>query len=401
IEKWSNIMVDISYIKNIAVVGAGTMGREIAQVALMAGFEKVFLFSRSIETITKAKNFIENGLKKLKSKDKLDKGVSPEALMKNLILNRDIKKTVENADFVIESVPENMDLKQDIFNKLGNFAPKHAILATNTSTMSITKIAGASGRADKVVGMHFFTPIVVLRLIEVIKGANTSQETFDISIKVGEKLPALKGKRYIAKIEKESPGFIVNRLTISTSVYLNWLLDMAMEKGIPIETIDNDVVSYPAIGPFAKWDYFGIDVVCDTRNYFAKELSPEFAPGKNLRTLLKEGNLGKKTGKGLYEWKEGKHIIKSNQKANIFNLELYNAIQLNEGCRLLEEGIVSSYKIIDDTMMAGMDMPGPFEAGKNNYKKWSKLLEDFAQKSGIDYLKPCDLMKSGEFINMQ
>ncbi len=394
-------MADISYIKKIAVVGAGTMGREIAQVALMAGFEKVFLYSRSIETITKAKNFIENGLKKLKSKGTLDEGVTPESLMKNLILNRDVEKTVENADFVIESVPENMDLKQEIFKKLGNFAAKHAILATNTSTMSITKIAEASGRADKVIGMHFFTPIVVLRLIEVIKGAKTSKETFDISIAIGEKFPALKGKRYIAKIEKESPGFIVNRLTISTSLYLNWLLDMAMEKGIPIETIDNDVVTYPGIGPFAKWDYFGIDVVCDTRNYFAKELSPEFAPGKTLKTLLKEGELGKKTGKGLYEWKEGKHIITSYEKANIFNLELFYAIQLNEGCRLLEEGIVSGYKIIDDTMLAGMDMPGPFSAGKRNYKAWTKLLDEFVEKSRIKYLKPCDLMKSGGFVNIR
>ncbi|MFX0041647.1 MAG: 3-hydroxyacyl-CoA dehydrogenase NAD-binding domain-containing protein [Candidatus Hodarchaeota archaeon] len=394
-------MTDISFIKKIAVVGAGTMGREIAQVALMAGFEKVFLYSRSIETITKAKNFIENGLNKLKSKGILDEGVSPELLMENLVLNRDIEKTVENADFVIESVPENMELKQEVFKKLGKFAPKHAILATNTSTMSITKIAETSGRADKVIGMHFFTPIVVLRLIEVIKGAKTSKETFNISIAIGEKFPALKGKRYIAKIEKESPGFIVNRLTISTSLYQNWLLDMAMEKGIPIETIDNDVIAYPGIGPFAKWDYFGIDVICDTRNYFAKELSPDFAPGKTLKTLLKEGKLGKKTGKGLYEWKEGKHIITNNEKANIFNSELFYAIQLNEGCRLLEEGIVSGYKVIDDTMLAGMDMPGPFGPGKNNYQKWTKLLEDFVKKSGINYLKPSDLMKSGGFINMR
>ncbi|MFX1573039.1 MAG: 3-hydroxyacyl-CoA dehydrogenase family protein [Promethearchaeota archaeon] len=394
-------MVKISNIKKIAVVGAGTMGREIAQVALMAGFEKIFLYSRSIETITKAENFIKNGLNKLKSKDLLDEEVTPELLMKNLILNRDIEETVENVDFVIESVPENMDLKQEIFKKLGNFSPKHAILATNTSTMSITKIAKSSGRADKVIGMHFFTPIVVLRLIEVTKGANTSQETFDISVAIGEKFPALKGKRYIAKLEKESPGFIVNRLTIGSSLYLNWLLDMAMEKGIPIETIDNDVVSYPAIGPFAKWDYFGIDVICDTLNYFAKELSPQFAPGKTLKTLLKEEKLGKKTGKGLYEWKEGKHIITNNEKANIFNLELYYAIQLNEGCKLLEEGIVRNYKMIDDTMIAGMDMPGPFGAGKRNYKKWSKLLEEFTQKSGINYLKPCNLMKSGDFIKMR
>ena len=204
-------MVDISNIKKIAVVGAGTMGREIAQVALMAGFEKVFLFSRSIETLNKANHFIQKGLIKLESKGKLDEGMNPEQLMDKLILFRDIEKAIENADFIIESVPENMDLKKEIFRVLGTYSPDHAILATNTSTMSITEIAEASGRADKVIGMHFFTPIVVLRLIEVIKGSKTSQETFETGVAIGEKFPALKGKRYIAKIEKESPGFIVNR----------------------------------------------------------------------------------------------------------------------------------------------------------------------------------------------
>lgn len=394
-------MVDISNIKKIAVVGAGTMGREIAQVALMAGFEKVFLFSRSIETLNKANDFIQKGLIKLESKGKLDEGMNPEQLMDKLILFRDIEKAIENADFIIESVPENMDLKKEIFRVLGTYSPDHAILATNTSTMSITEIAEASGRADKVIGMHFFTPIVVLRLIEVIKGSKTSQETFETGVAIGEKFPALKGKRYIAKIEKESPGFIVNRLTIGTSLYLNWLVDMAMEKGIPIEKIDNDVATYPALGPFAKWDYFGIDVICDTHGYFVKHLSPEFTPGKTLKKLLTEGNLGKKTGKGLYEWKEGKHVSKTTKKADIFNAELYYAIQLNEGCKLLEEGIVSGYKIIDDTMLAGMDMPGPFGAGKKKYREWSKLLEEFSKESGLQYLKPCKLMASGDFIKMK
>ena len=394
-------MVDVSDFKNIAVVGAGTMGREIAQAALMAGFEKVFLYSRSIETLSKAKEFIKNGLLKLESKNKLNEGISPDSLMKKLILFRDIGKTVENVDFVIESVPENMDLKKEIFMKLGNFAPKHAILATNTSTMSITEISEASGKPEKVIGMHFFTPVVVLRLIEVIKGAFTSQETFDISVSIGEKFPALKGKRYIAKIEKDTPGFIVNRLTIASSLYLNWLVDMAMENDIPIEKIDNDVVNYPALGPFAKWDYFGIDVVCDTHNYFAENLSPEFTPGSTLKNLLKGGNLGKKTGKGLYDWKEGKPLIKNKEKANIFNMEVYYAIQLNEACKLLEEGVVKGYKIIDDTMLAGMDMPGPFSAGKRKYKEWTKLLEDFSKESGLEYIKPCKLMSSGEFIKMK
>lgn len=393
-------MTETNWIKNFVVIGAGTMGREIAQVALMADFEKVTLFSRTQETLDNALNFIGKGLQKMELKGMVDDGAANH-LLERLLLIRDIEKAVDEADIIIESVPENMALKQEIFSKLGKYAPKHAILATNTSTMSISKIAEASGRPHQVVGMHFFTPIPVLRLIEVIKGENTSNETFETAIRVGEKLPALKGKRYLAKIEKESPGFIVNRLTITSSLLLNWLLDEATEKGIPYEKIDHDFVDPPALGFFAKWDYFGLDVVRDTMNYFAETVSPEFKLGKTLKKLLKEGNLGRKTGKGIYKWSEGKPIITHKGKAGLGSKELYYAIQLNEGCRLLEEGVVSSYKTIDDTMLAGMDLPGPFGPGKRNYEKWSKLLEELSVQSGIKYLKPCELMKSGEFIKMK
>ncbi|MFX1410034.1 MAG: 3-hydroxyacyl-CoA dehydrogenase family protein [Promethearchaeota archaeon] len=388
-------------INTIAVIGAGVMGREIAQVALMAGYETVFLYSRTIETINKAKNFIENGLIKMKSKDMLDEEATPDLLMKNLTLVRDIEKTVENADFIIESVPEIMELKQEIFNKLGKYSPEHAVLATNTSTMSITKIAERSNRSDKVLGMHFFTPIPVLRLIELVKGKQTSDETINIALDVGKSFPALKGNRFLPVIQKDHPGFIVNRLTITGNLYLDWLLDYAVENHIPLEKIDADFGDITYLGPFAKMDYFGLDTVYNTKKYFAEVLSPEFAPGKTLTKLVNEGNLGRKTGKGLFEWKEGKPIIDMSKKANIFSTELYMAIQLNEGCRLLEEGVVSGYKIIDKTMLAGMDIPGPFSAGKRNYQKWTKLLEDFVEKSGIKYLKPCALLQSGDFIKMK
>lgn len=174
-----------------------------------------------------------------------------------------------------------------------------------------------------------------------------------------------------------------------------------MEKGIPLEQIDADAKGITDLGPYTKWDYFGLDTVYNSLLYFSQVLSPEFKPGKTLIKLVNEGNLGKKTGKGLFEWKEGKPIVNLEKKANILNIELLMAIQLNEGCRLLEEGMVSGYKIIDDTMLAGMDMPGPFGAGKRKYKEWIKLLEDFVEKSGIAYLKPCDLMKSGGFIKMR
>jgi enoyl-CoA hydratase/3-hydroxyacyl-CoA dehydrogenase len=394
--------VDISNIKIISVIGAGTMGREITEVALMSGiFEKVILHDISNEALSNAVDFIERGIKKIESKGKLAEGFTTESVMKNLIIETDLIKAIEDSDFIVEAIPEVMKLKQDLFEKLGKFSPKHSILATNTSTMSITDIASTSGRDGKVVGMHFFTPIPVLRLIEIIKGEKTSMETLDIAVAVGEKLPALKGKRILPVIQKERPGFIVNRLLITNSLYINWLLDEAVEKGIPFEQIDADLDLFGDLGPLARADYLGLDIMFDVLNYFAEKLSPDFKPRKTLKKFVDEGNLGRKTGKGLFVWKKGVPILDKSKKAGMFDLDLYMAIQLNEGCRLLEEGVVSGYKEIDDTWMAGMDMPGPFGPGKRNYKKWSKMLEEFSKKSGLDYVKPCELMKSGGFLKMR
>jgi len=394
-------MPDIKNIKTFTVIGAGTMGREIAQVALMAGFENVVLNDIEQEVIEDASNYIQNGLRRLESKGLLNERQKTDILMTHLIKEPNLKRATQNVDFIVEAIPEIMELKQNLFHKIGNIAPAHTIFATNTSTMSITDIASSSGREDKVIGMHFFVPIVVLRLIELIKGSKTSQKTFDTSYEVSMKFPSLKGKRFIAKINKESPGFIVNRLTIASSLYLNWMLDYATENAISYEMLDNDVIDPPSLGPFAKWDFLGLDIIRNAQIYFAKTLSPEFSPCKTLQKLVEEGKLGKKTGSGLYEWEGDKIIRKSKEKADLINFEMYYAIQLNEGCRLLEEGIVSNYKIIDDAMLAGMDMPGPFSAGKRNYEKWTLMLESFSKESGLNYIKPTKLMATGAFIQLK
>jgi enoyl-CoA hydratase/3-hydroxyacyl-CoA dehydrogenase len=394
-------MVEIDDIKNIAVIGAGMMGHEIAQVALMAGFKTVILNDLTEDILDKASNRIVKNLGKLNKKGVLDPNYTNPNLIGNLIRETDLKEAVSNADFIIEVIPEIMVLKQDLFKKLGLFSPEHAILATNTSTMNITKIASLSGKPDKVIGCHFFTPIVILRLIEIIRGKKTSDKTVDITKNVCKKFPAIQGKRILPILQKESPGFIVNRLMLSTSLYLNWLLEFSIENKISLEEIDADAESLAEIGPFAKLDYLGLDTICNTMNYFKEVLSPEFSPSETLTRLVNEGHLGRKTGKGLFEWKEGKPIISKVKKAGVFNSELFMAIQLNEGCKLLEEQVVSGYKVIDDAVMAGMNIPGPFGPGKRNYLKWVKLLENFAEESGIDYIKPCSLLKTGQFLRMR
>jgi len=303
--------------------------------------------------VNNAANKIESNLKKLETKGLLKQGSTTERLMKNLNKELNLKEAVTDADFIVEAIPEKMKLKQELFKQLGEYSPKHAILATNTSTMSITKIAVKSGRSDKVVGMHFFTPIVVLRLIEMIKGEKTSEETMNIATAVGKKLPALKGEKYIARIEKESPGFIVNRLIISGGMYFNWLLDYAVEKEIPIENIDADLGTLQDLGPFAKWDYLGLDIVYNVLKYFEEVLSPDFKPGKVLTNLYNEGNLGRKTGKGIFEWTEdGQLKTTAKEKANLLNMETMPHVLIiedEEGILKILQEILSKFGYISKT----------------------------------------------------
>jgi enoyl-CoA hydratase/3-hydroxyacyl-CoA dehydrogenase len=391
-------MVDV---KNIIVIGAGLMGNGIAQVALMANYN-VTMVDIKQEFVDKGVNAIKEGLKKLEAKGQLGAGVSATNILERLKTSLDLKSAVKNADFIIEAVIEKMDVKKDVFKTCDQNAPPHAIIATNTSTMSITEMASATKRQDKCIGIHFFNPVPLMRLVEVIAGQKSSEEAMDIGVKVGESLPCLKGKRFVAKVLKDRPGFIVNRMNAPVQIYMNWIFDQAAEKKIPWEQIDADAEGKMPMGPCELADYVGLDTFSHTANYYAQTLSPDFKPGKVLSKMVQEGKLGAKTGQGFYTWpKGGRPKIDKSKKAGLFNLENTMAIMLNEGCRILEEGVAAGFKVIDDANMAGMNVPGPFGAGKNNYEKWSKILEELAAKTGKSYLKPCNLMKSGEFTKMR
>ena len=386
-------MVDI---KNILVLGTGLMGTGIAQVSIMAGYN-VTVVDLKQEFIDKSVKSIEEGIKKLEAKGQLN----ASEVMGRLKTSLNLAEASKNVDFVIEAVIEKMDIKKQVCKTVMDNGPSHVIFASNTSTMSITDIGKDSGASDRVCGMHFFNPAPLMRLIEVIMGENTSEETFSTAITVAKSLPCLKGKRYIAEVLKDRPGFIVNRLNAPVGIYLNWVFDQAAEKGIPWEQIDADAAGLMPMGPCELSDYTGLDLNIHARDYYAETLSPEFRGGKVISQLVSEGKTGRKSGQGFYDWSKGRPKIDKSKKAGIFNPEMAVAILLNEGCRLLEEGVASGYKVIDDANMAGMNTPGPFSAGKNNYEKWTKMLDEFVEKTRIQYFKPCDLMRSGEFISMK
>jgi len=366
-------MQNISDIKNIALIGTGIQGHAIAQIALMAGFSKVILNDLSMELIDKAVDRIINdpktGLKFLEKEGQLDDNYTAEILVKRLVKEENLQNAVENADFVIEAVTEVMSIKKEVFKKLGQYCPEHTIFATNSSTMSITEIGNASGRPEKVIGMHFFVPLEN-KLIEITKGEKTSEKTIKIATEVGHKLPSLEGKRLIIQLQKESPGFIANRIMSSAEIYINWLTEQAISKNIPFEQLDADVCDLMPTGVFYLIDMIGIDTVFNVMKYFEETLSPDFAPHELFAKLISENNLGQKTGKGFYDWsQEEEPSIDISKKAGLVDIELLIAIQLNEGCRLLEEGCVSNYRIIDKAISTGYRSPGPFDIGKKNYNQ--------------------------------
>ena len=387
-------MVDI---KNVVVVGAGQMGHGIAQMSLLAGYN-VTLVDIKDEFVNNGWNKIDEGMKKLETKGSLPEGATAASLMANCKKSTDLASTVKDADIMIEAVVEKMDVKKDVFKTAGENAPTHCILASNTSTMSITEIGKDSGRPDKCIGMHFFNPVPLMRLIEVIYGDNSSDESVNKGVEFAESIPCLRGKRYVPKVLKDRPGFICNRVTAPAQIYENYVFDRAEAEGFTWEQLDNDSRGGP-MPPTVLADYVGIDVLYHGQMYYSQTLSPDFKPGKVITRLFNEGNLGAKTGQGFNDWSKGRPTRdKAAGKARLYKLKYPLAIMLNEACRVLEEGITTSYKIIDDTLMAGMNMPGPMAANVNTWQKQVEVLEELIELTGKEYFKPCEFLRSGKWV---
>ena len=384
--------------KNIVVVGVGQMGKGIAQISLMAGY-KVTLMDIQDDLIDNAVSYIKNGLNKLESKGKLPKGVT-KAIIDNLKTTTNLIEAVTNADFVIEAIVEKVDIKQRICKEVLDNSPPHCIFASNTSSIRITDIAKTCSKPENVIGMHFFNPAPLMRLIEIITGEKSSKKAMDIGVEVGKSLPCLRGERYVPRVLRDRPGFIVNRVLAPGRIYSDYLFDLVHTKGIPWEQVDADITNPKApMSTLVLADFVGRDVSLHTAEYYAETLSPDFAPGEFVRKQVAQGNLGKKTGQGFYDWSKGRPKPDLSKKAGIVDLNVYTAIHANEGCRVLDEGVCLSWKVIDEAILAGMNFPGPMKTATKNYTHLVELLEEYSDILEKPYLKPIELFKSGEFID--
>lgn len=282
-------------IKVIGVLGAGSMGNGIAQVAAQAGYQVIM---RDIED-----RFVENGLKAIAKflAKTVEKGKMAEEQKKG-ILSR-IRGTtrfedLKEVDFVIEAVFEDLGLKKDVFKTLDEVTRPDVILTTNTSSMSVTEIAMSTKRPEKVAGMHFFNPAPLMKLVEVIRGYYTNDETTRVVMEMSRKM----GKEPV-EVKKDTPGFIVNRLMIP---HFLEAIRMAEEGIASTEDIDKAVklgLNYP-MGPFELMDLTGVDIALHVTEYLYKELNKEskWSTPTLLRSMIRAGKLGRKTKGGWYQY---------------------------------------------------------------------------------------------------
>lgn len=373
-------------VKTIAVIGAGAMGNGIAQVGLMAGYT-VAMHDVEQRFVDKGVSTIKDSLGKFVSKGKITAEQNDD-MLKRLLPTTDLKVAVKNADLIIEAVFEDLNLKKKIFADLDASAPAHAILASNTSSMSITEIASATKRPGQVVGMHFFNPAVMLKLVEVIYANQSTDDAIKTTFEVAKKM-----NKVPVIVKKDSPGFIYNRVNAPTALFLQLLLD----KGSPTPAqFDAAFKALMPMTPFELFDYVGLDIVLHTQDYYSKTLSKDYAPRKALRDLVAAGTLGKKTGKGLYDWSAGRPTIDTSNPTTEYDFTHMVALQVNEATKCLEEGVTNDPKDIDLAIANGGGGMGPFTLAQSI--GWDKLVarcEELSDKFGIETFRPTKTMKAG------
>jgi len=293
--RWGDAYMKVEDIKKVAVIGAGIMGTGIAQVCAQAGYE-VGLRDIKDEFVERSINMIKAGFGKLVQKGKISQS-DADAIISRIKGTTDLKEAASGADIVIEAVVENMDVKKQVFKELDEICPEHTIFASNTSSLSITEMAAATKRPEKVVGMHFFNPVPIMRLVEIVRGLTTSDETVEVAKAFAEKL----GKTPV--VCKDSPGFIANRIALPS---FNEAMFALMEGLATKEDIDTAMklgYNWP-MGPFELADLVGLDTLLAVFEVFYNEFrDPKYRPCPLLRQMVRAGYLGRKTGKGFYEYK--------------------------------------------------------------------------------------------------
>ncbi|OLO25690.1 3-hydroxyacyl-CoA dehydrogenase [Alkalihalophilus pseudofirmus] len=285
----------IDDIKKISVIGSGAMGSQIAMVCALSGYE-VMLQDIQAESLEKAKDLLSHQMNKRIEKGKLTEEVVNEAFSR-LSFTTELKTAVQDTDYVIEAIVEKVEVKKQLFQQLDELAPSHAILATNSSTIVSSEIASATNRPDKVCNMHFFNPVLVMELVEVVQGPHTSTETAEVTMALSKRL-----NKTPILLQKEISGFVANRILGNLMNEAIYLLENNIATAEEIDLACTKALNHP-IGPFALIDLTGLDVHYHVRmERYAKSGDEADKPSPLIMEKVQRGELGRKTGKGFYTY---------------------------------------------------------------------------------------------------
>ncbi|NHX37649.1 MULTISPECIES: 3-hydroxyacyl-CoA dehydrogenase/enoyl-CoA hydratase family protein [Halolamina] len=354
--------MDPDEIDRIAVLGAGNMGHGIAEVAALAGYD-VTMRDINEEFVQNGYEQIEWSLDKLAEKDQISRDEADGALDRVTPVV-DLEEAVGDADVVIEAVPEKMDIKKEVYREVAEYAPPAAIFATNTSSLSITELSEVSDRPEQFCGMHFFNPPVRMQLVEVISGANTADETLDTIEELAESL----GKTPV-RVRKDSPGFIVNRILVPLMNEAAWIVDADDATVAEVDSTTKYDLGLP-MGSFELADQVGIDVGYHVLEYMHQELGDAYRPCPLLAEKVEAEDLGKKTGRGFYDYEDGSVEIPTDAGREDVQERLL-AVMANEVAGLVDADVADP-EAIDQAVKLGAGFPdGP-----------AKMADDY----GIDAL---------------
>ncbi len=343
-------------IRTVLVVGAGVMGHGIAQVFAMSGY-RVRLVDIKEEFLRRALERIRGSLEKLAAKGLLRE--KPEEVLARIETSTDLRSAAEGIDYMVEAVPEKLEIKRSVFKTVDEVAPEHAILTTNTSSIPISEIAEATSRPDKVAGMHFFNPPQILRLVEVVRGAKTSDDTVETIVALAKRL----GKEPVV-VRKDVPGFIVNRVMIRI---LNESCRL-VERGVyTIEQVDAALrykLCFP-MGAFELADYIGLDVLVDlSKNMISRGFNMTLC--RLFEEMVEKGKLGVKSGEGFYRYPgPGRFLKPSLPPRAAKRVDYIKMVDMgvNEGAWLVEND-VASVEDVDKATVLGLNLPmGILELG--------------------------------------
>jgi len=288
--------------KNIAVIGAGTMGNGIAHTFAQFGY-KVSLIDISQDSLDRGIATITKNLERMLAKEKISEN-EKSATLGNITTHTDLEKGAEYAGLVVEAATENESIKLDLFKKLDNICPEETILASNTSSIPITKIAAVTSRPGKVIGMHFMNPVPIMKLVEVIRGYNTSDETMQTVLELSKKL----GK--VPTEVNDYPGFVANRILMPM---INEAIESLYNNVAGVSEIDTVMklgMAHP-MGPLQLADFIGLDVCLSILHVMYDGFkNPKYAPCPLLVNMVRAGKLGVKSGEGFYDYSESKKAEK-------------------------------------------------------------------------------------------